>query len=322
MRRYVLRRIAQILFVLWALVTIMFFMFRLVPGDPVGVIISAELTESAREALREDWGLNRPLIEQYFLYLKNLLAGDFGMSFYHQEPVWDVLAEKVANTLVLMIPATVIGILLGVLGGMYLGWRRGSRLERFGVLLPPLIRAMPVFWLGVLLLMVFSYKLELFPNGGMRSIGSYPKNWVETYFSSDFLWHLTLPLVCTVITSLPEPMLIMRSSILETRGEDYIELLQAKGLKEGVILKHAARNSMLPVVTWVFHMFGFAIAGTVLIEVVFAWPGLGREMVTAVNNHDYPVSQAAFFLISFIIIGLNFINDMIYGFLDPRVVLK
>jgi peptide/nickel transport system permease protein len=120
----------------------------------------------------------------------------------------------------------------------------------------------------------------------------------------------------------PEPMLIMRSSLLETRGEDYIELLQAKGMKEHVVLKHAARNSMLPVVTWVFHMFGYAIAGTVLVEVVFAWPGLGRELVTAVNNHDYPVSQAAFFLISVIIIGLNLINDLVYGRLDPRVVLE
>jgi peptide/nickel transport system permease protein len=164
MRRYFLRRIAQIVFVLWALITIMFFLFRLVPGDPVAVMISAELTEGAREALREGWGLNRPLGEQYFLYIKNLLVGDFGMSFYHQEPVWDVLGEKVVNTLALMIPATVIGIILGVLGGMYLGWWRGSALERIGVVLPPLIRAMPVFWLGVLLLMVFSYKFALFPN--------------------------------------------------------------------------------------------------------------------------------------------------------------
>ena len=322
MRRYVLRRTVQIIFVLWALITIMFFLFRLVPGDPVAMIISAELTESAREALREDWGLNRPLGQQYFLYVKNLLIGDFGLSFYHQEPVWEVLGEKVVNTLALMIPATVIGIVLGVLGGMYLGWWRGSRLEQIGVMLPPLIRAMPVFWLGVLLLMVFSYKFGLFPNGGMHSIGTFPKGWADTFFSTDFLWHLTLPLVCTVITSVPEPMLIMRSSILETRGEEYIELLQAKGVREHVVLKHAARNSMLPVVTWVFHMFGYAIAGTVLVEVVFAWPGLGRELITAVNNHDYPVSQAAFFLISVIILGLNFMNDMVYGLLDPRVVLN
>jgi len=116
--------------------------------------------------------------------------------------------------------------------------------------------------------------------------------------------------------------MIMRSSLLETRGEDFLELLEAKGLKESVVLRHAARNSMLPVVTWVFHMFGYAISGTVLVEVVFAWPGLGRELVSAVNAYDYPVCQAAFFLISVIVLGLNFINDLVYGLLDPRVVLE
>jgi peptide/nickel transport system permease protein len=299
--------------------TIMFFVFRLIPGDPVAIMISAELPEEAQEALRKDWGLDRPLTEQYFVYLKNFLAGDFGISFYHQEPVAHILSEKTINTLALMLPSTAIGVIIGVLIGMYLGWHRGSRLERLGILLPPIIRGMPVFWLGVLVLMVFTYKLGLFPNGGMRSLGAAPKGWFDTFFSTDFLWHLTLPLVVRAISSLPEPIMIMRSSILETRGEDFLELVVAKGVKDRVVLKHAARNSMLPVVTWTFHMFGFAIAGTVVIEVVFAWPGLGRELVTAVRNLDYAVAQATFFLISAIIIGLNFTCDLIYGLLDPRV---
>jgi peptide/nickel transport system permease protein len=124
------------------------------------------------------------------------------------------------------------------------------------------------------------------------------------------------------ITSLPEPMLIMRSSLLETKGEDYLELIEAKGVSEWVVLKHAARGSLLPVMTWVFHMFGYAMASTVVIEIVFAWPGLGREIVNAVNAYDYPVIQAAFFLISAIIISLNLLMDLLYGFLDPRVVVQ
>ncbi len=322
MRRYLLRRCLQSLFILWALVTIMFFLFRLMPGDPVGILVSADLTEDAKQALRVAWGLDRPLVEQYLRYVRNLLSGDFGMSFQHRAPVWEMLGEKIVNTLVLMVPATTIGILLGVLGGLYFGWRRQSRVEQLGVLLPPVIRAMPVFWLGVLLLMVFSYALRLFPNGGMRSLGAEPGGWTAAFLSLDFLWHLALPLLCTVITSVPEPMMIMRSSLLETRGEDFLELVEAKGVKESVVLWHAARNSLLPLVTWVFHMFGYAVSGTVLVEVVFAWPGLGRELVSAVNAYDYPLCQAAFFLISVIVLGLNFLNDLVYGFLDPRVILE
>ena len=322
MRAYILRRIAQTIFILWALITIMFVLFRLVPGDPVAMLISNELNETARAALLRDWGLDRPLLEQYLSYIRNLATGTLGMSFYHQVPVSEILGEKLVNTLILMLPAKVLGIAIGVAAGMYLGWHRNSRFERVGVLLPPIIRAMPVFWLGVLLLMVFSYELRLFPISGMRSIGTTPGGFVQTFVSLDFLWHLTLPLICMVITSLPEPLLIMRSSILETRGEDFLELVEAKGVSDWVVLKHAARNSMLPVVTWSFHMLGYAVAGAVVIEVVFAWPGIGRELVTAVDSHDYPLAQGAFFLISVTIVLLNFLLDLAYGLLDPRVVLE
>jgi peptide/nickel transport system permease protein len=124
------------------------------------------------------------------------------------------------------------------------------------------------------------------------------------------------------LTSIPEPMLIMRTSLLETQGEDYLELVTAKGVSEWVVLKHATRGSLLPVMTWVFHMFGYAIASTVVIEIVFAWPGLGREIVSAVSSYDYPLTQAAFFLISAIVITLNLFLDLVYGFIDPRVVIE
>jgi peptide/nickel transport system permease protein len=297
-------------------------LFRILPGDPVSIILSADLSAEAREAMREAWGLNRSLWEQYVTYVGNLLRGEFGISFHYQKPVLEVLDEKLVNTLVLMIPATALAVVLGVLGGMYFGWRRGSRIERLGILLPPIIRGIPVFWLGILLLMGFSYGLGWFPNGGMRSVGTFVTSRWQMFISWDFLWHLTLPFVCMTITSLPEPMLIMRSSLLETRGEDYLELIEAKGVSEWVVLKHAARGSLLPVMTWVFHMFGYAMASTVVIEIVFAWPGLGREIVTAVNSYDYPLAQAAFFLISAIIITLNLFLDLIYGVLDPRVAVE
>jgi peptide/nickel transport system permease protein len=322
MRGYIFRRLLQNAFLLWVLTSMMFVLFRLLPGDPVSIILSPELSEESLQAIRDAWGLSHSLWSQYVTYIANLVQGEFGVSFQYQKPVWDVLSEKVLNTLVLMIPSTAAAVVLGVLGGMYFGWRRGSRIERVGVLLPPIIRGLPVFWLGILLLMAFSYGLNWFPNGGMRSIGTFVTNRWQLLLSWDFLWHLTLPFLCMTITSLPEPMLIMRSSLLETKGEDYLELIEAKGVPEWVVLKHAARGSLLPVMTWVFHMFGYAMASTVVIEIVFAWPGLGREIVSAVNGYDYPVIQAAFFLISAIIISLNLLMDVLYGVLDPRVIAE
>jgi peptide/nickel transport system permease protein len=322
MRRYIIRRLVQNAFLLWLLASLMFVLFRLLPGDPVTIILSPELSEETRQAMRAAWGLDRPLWSQYLTYVANLAQGELGISFHYQQPVWDVLEDKIVNTLVLMIPSTAVAVVVGILGGMYFGWRHGSRIEQLGLLLPPVIRGLPVFWLGILLLMAFSYGLHWFPNGGMRSMGTFVTDRWQLFLSWDFLWHLTLPFLCMTITSLPEPMLIMRSSLLETRGEDYLELIEAKGVSEWVVLKHAARGSMLPVMTWVFHMFGYAMASTVVIEIVFAWPGLGREIVTAVNAHDYPVVQAAFFLISAIIISLNLVMDVLYGVLDPRVALE
>jgi peptide/nickel transport system permease protein len=322
MRRYLVRRLLQNLFLLWVLATFMFLLFRIVPGDPVSILISAELSKESQEALRKAWGLDQSLWQQYVAYIVNLLQGDFGVSFHYQKPVWDVLEDKLVNTLVLMIPATAIAVAIGVAAGMYFGWRRGSVTEQLGILLPPIIRGIPVFWLGILLLMAFSYGLGWFPNGGMRSVGTFATSRWDLFVSSDFLWHLTLPLLCMIITSVPEPMLIMRTSLLETRGEDYLELVEAKGVSEWVVLKHATRGSLLPVMTWVFHMFGYAMASTVVIELVFAWPGLGREIISSVNTYDYPVTQAAFFLISAIIITLNLILDLLYGVVDPRVVVE
>ncbi|MFZ1095428.1 MAG: ABC transporter permease, partial [Xanthobacteraceae bacterium] len=146
MRGYIFRRLLQNAFLLWVLTSMMFVLFRLLPGDPVSIILSPELSEESRQAIRDAWGLSHSLWSQYVTYIANLVQGEFGVSFQYQKPVWDVLSEKVLNTLVLMIPSTAAAVVLGVLGGMYFGWRRGSRIERVGVLLPPIIRGLPVFW--------------------------------------------------------------------------------------------------------------------------------------------------------------------------------
>ncbi|MET3794529.1 ABC transporter permease [Aquamicrobium terrae] len=316
---YIVRRTLLNIMLLVMLTTLMFILFRLVPADPVAVILSPDVPEDVRNALRRDWGLDRPLAEQFLAYIWNLLRGDFGISFAYQQPVWTVLSDKLLNTVVLMIPATLVAVIIGIAGGVLFAWKRGTWLELIGVILPPVLRGIPVFWLGVILLMIFAYGLKWFPIGGMSAVGVMPASKWDIYLSVEFLRHLALPALCMILTSISEPILIMRSSMLETSGEDYLELIRAKGASEGRILYHAARGSMLPVVTWVFHMFGYAISSTVVIEIVFSWPGLGREMVNAISAYDYPLVQASFFLISVIVISLNFLTDIVYGFLDPRV---
>jgi peptide/nickel transport system permease protein len=190
------------------------------------------------------------------------------------------------------------------------------------VTLPLAIRSLPDFLLGILLLMVFTYGLGWFPVGGMRSYQLQDLPFLQLMVTPDFLRHLFLPFLCATLSLLPEPLLIMRTSTLETRGEEFLELLKAKGHSQLGVLRHAARNSLLPVVSWTSLMVSFAFGGQILIETVFNWPGLGREMVLAVSRLDYPVAQAAFFLMAAVVIVVNFIIDLVYGYLDPRITYR
>lgn len=321
-REYLVRRLGHMLLVLWAVVTLMFFLFRLTPGDPVAILVGAELPKAAQDQLRRDWGLDSPLAVQYVRYLGNLPKGNFGWSFFYSRPVGSVMAEPLRNTMVLMVPAAVVALLVSVPLGALFGWRRGRLLERLGVMLPLAIRALPDFLLGILLLMAFTYGLGLFPVGGMRSPQLQDLPFWRLLVTGDFLRHLALPFVCATLSLLPEPLLIMRTSTLEVKGEDFLELLRAKGHSQLGLLRHAARNSLLPVVSWASLMGSFAFGGQILIEVVFAWPGLGREMILAVSRLDYPVAQACFFLMAVVVIVLNFVIDIVYGYLDPRITYR
>lgn len=321
-REYLVRRLGHMVLVLWAVVTLMFFLFRLTPGDPVAILVGAELPKAAQDQLRRDWGLDEPLAVQYVRYLANLGHGNFGWSFFYSRPVASVMAEPLRNTMVLMGPAAIVALLVSVPLGALFGWRRGRLLERLGVLLPLAIRALPDFLLGILLLMAFTYGLGLFPVGGMRSPHMQEVPFLRLLATPDFLRHFALPFVCATLSLLPEPLLIMRTSTLEVKGEDFLELLKAKGHSQLGLLRHAARNSLLPVVSWASLMGSFAFGGQILIEIVFAWPGLGREMVLAVSRLDYPVAQACFFLMAVVVIGLNFVIDVVYGYLDPRITFR
>lgn len=321
-RAFLIRRLIQSVFILFFTVTIIFFMFRIIPSDPTSMLIDSQISPEDRHAILVEWGFDRPLHIQYLRYIRNLLVGDFGVSFYYRKPVFDVISETILNTIVLMGLTMIITVFGAILGGAYLGWRRGSRFEKTTVMSAMFIHAMPLYWTGIVALMVFTYYIRLFPTGGMHEMGfEYSSLW-EKYFSLDFLRHLVLPLACAVLYYLPNPMLIMRASMLEVKGEDFLEMSVARGFREKTVIMHCARNALIPVITHMAIMSGFVFGGQVLLETVFTWPGMGRELVQAVMGLDYPVAQAIFFLMAGIVILMNLIADLLYGLLDPRITYK
>ena len=321
MVKYILNRIAFMILTFFVLATLMFFMFRMLPGDPTMTVISSALNPMAQEEMRRQYGLDKPLYQQYFAYLRNIVALDFGYSFQHTRKVSEMISGRLLNTILLILPSMIAAYFLGVVGGALIAWKRGGRMELGAVIVSTAFQSAPVFWLGMLAIFIFSVHIDLFPIGHIVTPGlHYGKSKWAMYFSLDFFHHLALPFIVNTLYNLCFPLLLMRSSMLETLGEDYIELCKMKGLRERtIIFKHAMRNSFLPIATTIPLILGWAVAGSVVIETVFSWPGLGLLMVEAVQRSDYPLVQACFLLIAVLTIVGNFVADLLYGILDPRI---
>lgn len=323
LKAYILRRIFQMAVTLLALTIILFLMFRLLPGDPLTMYLDATIPLEAQKAIKRQFGLDKPLHEQYFLYLANVAKGDFGRSFYHHAPVSELIGERLLNTVILMGTSIALAFVFGVIFGTLLAWKRGSRIEVGGLAAVLIARSAPLFWTGLVALFVFSYTLKWFPIGGMYTPGREFASVFAKFINLDFLHHLIMPSMVAAAYYLAGPTLIMRTSMLEVMREDFVEMANAKGLKESTVMfRHAMRNALLPVVTQLTLMIGFAVGGQVLIETIFRWPGMGRALVLAVQRNDYPMAQAGFFLLGVLVICLNFVTDMLYGYLDPRVTYK
>lgn len=317
---FVVRRSLQLIVTFWAVGTVLFGLFRLMPGDPTSYVISSQMTQEARQKIIASYGLNEPLYVQYVKFLENLVMLEFGQSFHSKVPVKDVIMTYLPNTLVLMLTAFVIAYTLGIALGVLSGWYRRSRFERSAVITALVARSVPTFYVGLIVLWVFGAGLGVIPMSGMTSLGTDNQSFSAMVFSVDFLHHLIAPALVLGYYFMGYPLLIMRSSMLEVLSEDFIDVCRAKGLKERTIMfKHAARNALLPIVTAAAIALGYAVGGSVLIETVFAWPGIGREMVRAVLRRDFPVAQGTFMVLASTIIILNFFADLAYGYLDPRV---
>ena len=317
---YILKRFALMVITLWVLITLVFFLFRLIPADPTALFIGPSLDAESQKQLHAQFGLDKSLPEQYVLYMANLFKGEFGISIRTNRQVLGMLSGKIINTLWMMGSSMSLALGLGIIFGTILAWKRGTGVDTGGIALFLALRSAPEFWLGMIFLVIFGFQLQWFPIGLMLTPGHTYAGFFDKYFSLDFVHHLFLPVFTMTIFYLATPMLVTRNSILDVLHEDFIEMAHAKGLSpKRIMFRYALRNALLPVVTIAPLMLGFAIGGQVLLEKVYSWPGMGRELVEAVSSMDYPVVQAAFlFLGSIVIIG-NFLADILYMYLDPRV---
>ncbi len=336
--RYFLKKLLWAAFTVLFVIVLNFFLFRVLPGDPARAgLRDPRLTKQAVEAIRVRYGLDKPVINcfqslnplvrgdcgvnplqtQFFIYVGNLLRGELGISYHANRPVADLLLERLGNTVLLIGAGQILAILIGIALGAAAAWRARTPLDYSALLLSLLAWSLPTFWLGIILLFWGSNRFGL-PIGGKSTPGvqfaSLGAQWV------DLLRHMILPTLTFTIVFVGEYMLIMRSSLLDVLSQDYILTARAKGLSKFQVLKdHALKNAMLPMVTIIALNLGFTVAGSVQIETVFSWPGLGGAIFEAVGRRDYPVLQGAFLILAVAVIAANLIADLTYSYLDPRV---
>ncbi|PSP90787.1 peptide ABC transporter permease [Halobacteriales archaeon QS_4_66_20] len=321
--RYFASRTVQTVVMLWAILTFLFFFFRLMPGDFADIMLFQGASEEAVEQFQEKWGLTDPVYVQYANYMANFATGDVGVSLRTRQPVWDTVKMPLFNSFILIAPAITVGYLIGGVMGTIFGTNRNTRLERFGIIGTVFIGTVPIFFLGMVLIVVFSGWLGWLPSSGMLSpiaVDRFSEDaWWRMYVSKDFALHYMLPFLTIAIRYANFPTLIMRTSVVEVLNQDFVYYQRITGIPSIRRKLHIARHASLPVITLYPISMTRAVGGLVLLEVVFNWPGIGRELVEAVLQRDFPTVQFIFFLVAAMVIIGNFLIDIIYGIVDPRV---
>lgn len=318
MKKILARRAITSVITFFSTLTLVFIISR-ATGDPLAELIERpEIAPETVEALKRIFGLNEPIHIQYINFLKATLSGQLGYSFNYMRPVYNVIMEKLPYTLALLIPAITISNYFAYRLGVESGWRRGKRFDISLTSVSLFIRSTPHFWLAILFLYTFGVWLKLFPLFGVVTPGKvFSSSWE---WLLDYLWHYTLPVTVLVVRSTGAMFLYIRNSLVEVLGEDYITTAKAKGLPEKVVLyKHAARNALLPSITIMGLRYAFVVDGAVLTETVFSYPGTGRLVFEAIVFRDYYLLQGAIIILTASVIIVNFIIDMLYLYLDPRV---
>lgn len=320
--QYFLRRLLMAVFTIFMIVVLNFALFRAMPGSPERILLGRMpgVTPEVLEQTRARWGLDAPLFpDQFVAYVSSTLQGDLGFSYSARgRPVTEVLAQRIGPTLLLFGLGEIIAIVLGLTLGAYSGWKRGGIVDYIGNGISLILYSMPYFLLGMALLLIFATGLGWFPTFGMSTAGASYDGILDRL--ADYGSHLVLPLATVALGLIGQYAILMRSSIIDTLGEDYVTTGRAMGLRDTRVLKdHALPNAMLPTVTLVAINLGYVVAGAITVEVVFNWPGLGTLTVEALSGRDYPVLQGVFLLLSVAVVFANLGADLLYGVLDPRV---
>jgi len=314
---YIIKRGFFALVTVFVAITINFFLFRVLPGNAVSNLSRVpKASPQLVHALTVEFGLDKPKWQQYLIYLRELAHGNMGISFTYQQPVSHLLIADLKNTIPMVTVGTVAAIVVGVVTGILSAWRRSSVADHVSTNAAIFFYAFPTQWLGLMLLIIFAGTL---PAGGMENpflFGTEPF-WPHLW---DIAQHMILPAATLLLTAYGSYTLVVRSSMLETLGEDYVLTARAKGLPDRrVVRRHAFRNALLPMVTLVALDLGYIVGGAVLIEVIFSWPGIGLAMYDAIQQRDYPMLQGGFLILTVAVIFLNFVADLFYFRLDPRI---
>lgn len=317
LRKYVGLRLLQVVPVLFAIVTINFAIIHLAPGDPAIAIAGPAASQAYIDSIHRQFGFDRPLLDQYFIYIANLLQGNLGISVAARRPVVDVVAERVGATLLLVLTAWFVSLGLGIYLGTKAGMKRGSALDRTTSLSTLTLYSVPVFWLALMLVSLFSLHWRIFPISGMADT-VFPSQGLG--LAADVAKHMVLPIASMVAFYMPQFYQLTRSSVAETLEEDFVKTLQATGLqKTSVFSRYVLKNASLPTITLAGLWLGYSLTGAVLIEVIFAWPGLGRLLFDSAISRDYPVLLGVFLVASTMVVLVALVTDLLYVYLDPRV---
>lgn len=318
MKRYILRRLFSGIITVLIVFTINFLLVMSAPGDPISTIIGKDTDDLVlRAALEEKYGINKPLHEQYFRQLTNLAKGDLGRSIIYNRPVGDIINEKVGATVLLGLTSALLALIIGTILGIYCARREGSFMDTLISGVSYTLDAMPSFWLGLMLIIVFSTRLGILPSQGMVNIRA---GYTGVQHILDVAHHMVLPCLTLVLITMPGYFRIAKSSIQQVESEDFVLTLRATGMSEKKIFKkYIFRNAILPTVTIFGISMAFLITGVALIEIVFSWPGTGRVTMTAISQRDYPTLMGMYLVMSISVAVVMVLVDIVYAFLDPRI---
>lgn len=325
--QYFIKRTVITVFLIWLVGSALFFLFKAMPGSFVDIVASTGASPDKLEALKQQWGLDDPIWVQYLRYFGNLMTGNAGESLKFGIPVVELVGRRLANTFILVAPGILIGYALGSFFGMMMGQNRGSWLDNYGVFPVTVLGTVPEFFIAILLVIIFSTVLGWFPTSGALSLEA-SRQLGQTYSifqmwtHPSFLNHYVLPFSTVVLRYLFLPTLIMRTSVVEVSGQDFTYYNRIKGLRKRTQLKHLTKHASLPVITVLPASLTRAIGGMVLIEVVFNWPGIGKLLIDSVLARDIPVVQFVFFLVAAWVITGNYVVDLLYSVIDPRITVE